>query len=191
MPKQQILRPLTLKIHEGTLDWDNKLIMFYTRKQMAKRKIQRRIIPKDHHGQFEMRRCLYACWCSFNMEQLRIMHGQGFSPELFQEWLTFPPKNRKAIGFNKGILPTILPSYCESQLDPYFWARSKESLETGGLGGGAVGSWSCDHQDKGSRTAKTALVWKHWRGIRALEKTDDEAIIKAPRWKSTEFLTDW
>lgn len=117
MTKQQILRPLILKIQEGTLDWDNKLIIFYTRNQMAKWKIQRRI-PKDHHRPFEMRRCLYACWCSFNMEQLSMMHGQGFSQELFQEWFTFPPK--------------------KSQLDPYFWARSKESLGWGAVRGKLV-----------------------------------------------------
>ena len=154
MSKQQFLRPLILKIQEGTLDWDNKLIIVYTRNQMAKWKIQRRI-PKDHHRQFEMRRCLYACWCSTNMEQLSIMHGQGFSQELFQEWFTFPPQ--------------------KSQLDPYFRARSKESL---GWGVGLAIT-----RTRESRTAKTALVWKHWRGIRALEKTDDERNHKRPRWK--------
>lgn len=162
MPKQQFLRPLILKIQEGTLDWDNKLIIVYTRNQMAKWKIQRRI-PKDHHRQFEMRRCLYACWCSTNMEQLSIMHGQGFSQELFQEWFTFPPK--------------------KSQLDPYFRARSKESLGWGvGL---AI-----------TRTREVALRRQHWcgsteEGSGPWKRLMMKGIIENQDEKNTEFFTAW
>ena len=126
---------------------------------MAKWKIQRRI-PKDHHRQFEMRRCLYACWCSFNMEQLSIMHGQGFSQELFQEWFTFPPK--------------------KSQLDPYFRARSKESLGWGSVRGKLVlrspgqGKSHCEDS-----TGVEALCMKRGRvGERKLQKARNQGLGK-------------